>query len=307
MQKMYVLSLFLLFLAAVDLLPSVLLAKEEEIWNPPSVGPVTAWIAPLCGSGKYTIIPRLFFSNTTGSYDTKSAFTKIETGSSANQSAQLLFGMYGITDKLEADVQLTYMENYAKNPLLSVSSSGLGDSLVYLRYCFAEENGALPHITAITQVKFPTGKYQYLDPAKSGTDYTASSTGGAYDYGAGVVLTKSLRPFKVHLDSIYSIPAAATIDGVKTQYGNYINSDLAFELFLPAGFNLLGELNYFSQSDIYLNGVKSPSSGSNSLILSPGIGWSTETVQFLITYMRTLSGKNTDSVDSFVLSSALNY
>ena len=108
-----------------------------------------------------------------------------------------------------------------------------------------------------------------------------------------------MKPFVLHLDSIYNFPRDVKVDGDKTAYGNYWNYDAAVEYFLPKGFNLLMELNGVIQADTRVNGDMTPSSGARSLVFSPGIGWSNDTIQTLITYQRTIAGdNNVDANDS---------
>ena len=66
------------------------------------------------------------------------------------------------------------------------------------------------------------------------------------------------------------------------------------------GFNLVLEFNGFLQSDKKEDGAKAVSSDVNSLIVSPGIGWSNKKIQTLLAYQRTLVGTNTDANDSVV-------
>jgi hypothetical protein len=145
-------------------------------------------------------------------------------------------------------------------------------------------------------MRFPTGTYQKLSPGKLGTDMTGT---GSYDQGYGVILTKKIKPFILHTDFIYNIPARTKIDGVKVGYADYVNLDYAVEYILPKGFSLLLETNYFWQGDQKRNGILAPSTDSSSLLLVPGIGWSSEKVKALICYQRTIAGTNANVNDSF--------
>lgn len=59
----------------------------------------------------------------------------------------------------------------------------------------------------ITGPKVPTGKYEHADPNKLGTDLMgATSGGGSFDHGDGILLTKKIKPIILHFDTIYSFP-----------------------------------------------------------------------------------------------------
>jgi hypothetical protein len=154
----------------------------------------------------------------------------------------------------------------------------------------------MPCITAIAQMKFPTGRYQKLDAAKLGTDITGT---GSYDQGYGVILTKKVKPLILHADFVYNIPSRTRIDGVKTEYADYVNIDGAAELILPMGFNLLLEANYFAQGDVKIDGQPFSNTDSSMLLLVPGVGWSCERVKVLFCYQRTIAGVNVNVNDSF--------
>ena len=114
-------------------------------------------------------------------------------------------------------------------------------------------------------------------------------------------MTKKLKPFLLHADSIYSFPQKVKVDGVTTRYARYLNYDFGIEYFLPKGFNLMLEFNGFLQGDKKQDGDKAPASDIKYLTVAPGIGWSNAKVQVLLAYQRTLTGTNTDANDSAVL------
>jgi hypothetical protein len=286
------------------LLSSVCFAQEsatgqEEEWNPSSAGPITASTAPLCEKGKLVVQPFLFCTTTRGGFDSDGHEDSLPAGDSQNQWLGQLSLYYGITDRLEIDVSTGWQENYVKQEGLSANSGGIGDTCVTLKRCFCEESGNRPHITGLFQIKAPTGQYQHGAPGKLGTDLTGS---GSWDYGLGMVITKKIKPFILHADAVYNIPQETMVDGVKTQYGNYLNYDLAAEYFFPKKrFNLLFEINGFQQDSTKENGGKIADSDSNSLAATAGFGWSNDKIQTLLGYQRTLIGKNTNANDSVVL------
>ncbi|MCM8794117.1 MAG: transporter [Candidatus Omnitrophica bacterium] len=203
---------------------------------------------------------------------------------------------------------MVYQQNYVKQNGLKAHSRGFGDSYFFWRYCALEENEILPHLTGIFQLKFPTGKYEKADPDKLGSDLMgATSGGGTYDHGYGIILTKRLKQFIIHADAIYSFPLERKIDNIKTQYARYLNYDFGIEYFLPEGFNLMLEFNGFLQGDKEEDGEKIPASNINYLATAVGIGWSNEKIQTLFAYQRILNGTNTDANDSLVLTFVYNF
>jgi hypothetical protein len=149
--------------------------KEEDEWNPVSAGPVTTWTAPLCGKGKFVAQPFFFYNRTRGAFNSEGHYNSLAHGDKKYQFQQQLFAQYGITDRLEIDGQTVYQENYVKQGNLKAHSNGLGDSYIFLRYCAIEEEGVVPHVTGLFQIKAPTGKYQHADPDKLGTDLMGAS------------------------------------------------------------------------------------------------------------------------------------
>jgi len=274
-------------------------AAEEE-WYPPSAGPIVTWTAPLCAKGQLLIQPFFFYNRTRGAFDAEAKYSGLNKGDKKYQYQEELFIEYGITDRLEIAADLLYQQNYLKQDGVSAHSSGFSDSYLYLRYCALEEKKWLPHITGILQVKMPTGKYQHLNSEKLGTDSMGT---GSWDPGIGLIMTKRFRPFIFHADAVFSFPQKVMIDKVKTRYAGYANYDFGVEYFFPKikGLNLMFEVNGYLQGDTWYDGARTPSTATQYLNVSPGIGWSNDKIQTLIAYQRTLIGKNTDANDTLVL------
>lgn len=290
---------FLILATSIVLLnqPSYVFAHDHDEWNPSSAGPLTTWTAPLCGKGKFAVQPFFFYNKTRGTFDNGGNYNPLPDGDQKYQFQGQMFVQYGLTDRLEIAGQMIYQQNYVKKGNLNAKSHGLGDSILFLRYCAVEEEGALPHLTALFQLKAPTGNYQHANPDKLGTDLMG---GGSWDHGYGVILTKKMEPYLLHLDAIYNFPTEIQVDGIKTLYGEYLNYDLGIEYFLPGGFNLMLEANGFLQGNKKQDGADIPGSGNKYLTIAPGLGWSNEIIQTLIAYQRTLSGRNTDANNSIV-------
>ena len=274
---------------------------EEKEWSPPSAGPITTLPAPPLGKNKLLVQPFLFYNRTRGTFDDEGHYKSFKGGDRKSQWQQQLFMEYGLTDRLEIDGQAVFQENLRHEHGESAETSGFGDSYLFLHYCAVDEKDWIPSVCGLFQLKFPTGKYQKADVGKLGTDLMgATSGGGSYDHGYGIVLTKKIKPFAFHASAAYNFPLLTKVDGVKTEYGDYLLYDFAAEYFLPKGFNLLAELNGFSQGDKKEDGSYVPASDINSLTMNFGIGWSKDALQTLFAYQRTLAGTNADVNDSFV-------
>ncbi len=300
--SIYVLAVFL----SASLVDFSFAHEGKEIqtnqWNPISAGPVTTWTAPLCQKGKLVVQPFFFYNKTRGTLDNEGNYNSLPGDDKKYQFQQQLFAQFGLTDNLEIDGQTVYQENFIRRGGDTVSSKGFGDSYLFLRYCFIEEEEKTPHLSGLFQLKLPTGKYQKLDTDKLGTDSMgATSGGGSYDPGFGINLTKRLKPFVIHVDTIYNLPHETKVNGVETKYGTYLNYDFGVEYFLTKSFNLMLEFNGFLQADKREDGTKIPSSDINYFTIAPGIGYSTDKIQTLLAYQRTLTGTNTDANDSAVL------
>jgi hypothetical protein len=296
-QKLIIVALFALILFGFQI--AVLCAEDSaEEWEPSSAGTLTTWTAPLCSKNQLAVQPFYFYTYTRGTFDDDGNTNSLSDGESKFQHLEQALIMYGITDRWEIDAQPVYQQTYLKKDGEKVSSEGMGDSYLFSRYCFIEENGWLPHVTGIFQLKLPTGKFQKGAEDKDGIDLSGT---GSYDHGYGIIVTKKLKPFIFHADAIYSFPLSVKVDGLKTQYGRYINYDFGMEYFLPKGFNLMLEFNGFHQGDMKQAGDFVPASHSSSFGLGAGIGWSCGKIQTLLAYQRTLLGANVDANDSIAV------
>lgn len=296
--------IFLAFLASIFGHPSFAHQEASEHiddWQPVSAGPITTWTAPLCGKGKLVAQPFFFYNRARGTFNSDGHYNSLPRGDRKYQLQQQLFLQYGISDSLEIDGQLVYQENFIRQSEETARSDGLGDSYLFLRNCLIEEKDLLPHITALFQLKLPTGKFENADPNKLGTDLMgATSGGGSYDFGLGLILTKNIKPFIFHADWVYSFPQEVSVDDVETKYARYLNYDFGFEYFLSENISLALEFNGFLQGDKKQAGSPSPDTEINYLTIGPGIGWSNEKVQTLLAYQRALVGTNTDANDSVI-------
>lgn len=276
-------------------------AKNEEGWNPPSAGPVTAWTAPLCEKGRLLIQPFFFYNRTRGVFNDKGRYKSFKDKETKSQYQEFLFVQYAVTGRLEVDGQGVYQQNLHHKDGKHAASTGFGDSYMFLRYCALHETKWLPHTTALFQLKIPTGKYQKAKEDKLGTDLMgATSGGGSYEHGYGIIFSKRMKPFIFHADFTYGFPIETRVGGVNVKYGSYVSYDFGAEYFLSKGFSLMLECNFFKQGDRRYDGYLLPASDVGQMLICPGIGWSDEKIQTLIAYQRTLAGTNADVNDSIV-------
>ena len=294
--------LFLLF-AGIFLFTGIMTASAETecgnqaAWNPVTPGPITTWPAPLCAKGKLFVQPFFYYIHTHGVFDSEGDYHSLDKGEKKSQGQQQLLLEYGVADKLEVDMHAAYSENYAKEGDGRAHSDGFTDTWFSGRYCLREESATLPCVTALFQLKTPTGKYQHGKDSKLDTDIMGT---GSWDPGLGVIMTKRYKPFVLHTDLIYTVPQKVRVDNITRYNAPYINYEFAVEYVLPKGFNLLGEVNGFCQGDRREFGKAVPASDSKYLIFAPGIGWSCDKVQMLLEYQYTAFGTNADGRDSVV-------
>ena len=300
-MKRRLLAIATIGLALFGVFPAFAHEPAREEWAPPSAGPLTTWTAPLCGRGRLVAQPFFFYNRARGSFSAGGDYSSLPEGDKKYQYQQQLFVQYGLMERFEVDGQTVYQQNFVKRGDLKAHDEGFGDSIFFARYCVLHETETLPHLTVLAQAKLPTGRFESADPDKLGTDLMgATSGGGSYDHGYGINLTKRLKPFILHVDAIYNFPIETDVNGVDTEYGEYLNYDFGVEIFFPAGFNLMLEFNGFLQGDRREGSGLVADTDIRYLTIAPGIGWSNDRVQALLAYQRTLTGTNTDANDSVI-------
>jgi len=67
------------------------------------------------------------------------------------------------------------------------------------------------------------------------------------------------------------------------------------------------EISALVQGDKREDGNRIPDSNQRSLTICPGIGWSSDKIQTLLAYQRTIAGTNMDVNDSFVFTFAYTF
>ncbi len=287
----------LLFVSALLILSANPGAGRAEEWPPATTGPLTTWTAGLCEKDGLTIQPYVFYFRDRGAFDGNGQHAALPDGDSRDHFQESLFFQYGVSGRLELAGQFTFQQSFISQSGMEIIVHGFTDSFLFLRYGLSPESVKAPELTAIVQVKVPTGKYEKGDPEKNGYDLLGT---GSWDPGFGLCASKHLRPFILHADASISFPLETVADGATVRYGSYVNYDLGVEYVMRRGFNLLLEANGILQNDTVQEGATVADSRSSSLLLAPGIGWSNDTVQTLLGCQRVVSGTNTDAYDAVV-------
>ncbi len=270
-------------------------------WDPPSVGTITAWTAPVCDKGEMKIQPYFFYNYIRGVFNSEGHFKHFKDREKMSEFQEVLFLQYGLFERFEISAQGIYQQVLVNNAEGNAAASGFNDTYIFSRYCLLDETEWLPATTALFQLKLPTGKYQNSGPDMAGSDImTASTGGGSYEEGCGLIFTKRIKPFILHADFLFGFPNPARVDGVNMRYGSYFNYNGAVEYFFYDHFNLLAEANGLIQGDSKEDGRLTPSTSIKYLALTAGLGWSDEKIQMLIAYQRAVAGTNTNVNDSVV-------
>jgi hypothetical protein len=274
--------------------------SPEEPWRPPTAGPLTTFTAPITEKAHLVIQPFFFYNWERGSFDQNSDYQSLPDGQMEQSAVGSLFVQYGLLDNLEVDAQLFLQHNRSSEGGDHGSSTGLGDTLLIIRYNLLHETTSwAPEVSLLGQVKFPTGKFQNGDPDELGSDLMGT---GSYDLTLGLDFTKAVRPLIFHADLWYSWPLTTTVDGVETKYGDYVNWNAAVEIpFWKEKLAFVLEFNGIHQADLEEDGAEVADSRMKSIMLGTGLELIlSEEVQILLGYQRTLWGTNADAYDSVV-------
>ena len=298
-------KIFLVIIFFITFMPEYLFGQEckEESkgWNPPSVGPIVTWTAPVVCKGNLVVQPFLFYNYIRGTFNSEGHYKHFKDGERRSEFQEMLFLQYGLFDRFDISAQGTYQQALVNNMEGNVTASGFNDTYLFLRYCLLDETKWLPTTTAVFQLKLPTGKYQKSDPDMLWADIiTAPTGGGSYEEGYGLNFTKRIKPFILHADFLFGFPNPTKVDGINTRYGSFFNYDAAIEYFFFDHFNLMVEANGLIQGDRKEDGCLTPSTSVEYLDLIAGLGWSDDKIQMLVAYRRTVAGTNTNVNDSVV-------
>ncbi|MFB3079417.1 MAG: transporter [Lysobacterales bacterium] len=193
---------------------------------------------------------------------------------------------YGIRGNLTLFGILPYVDKKLRYPgpgagSVKRSSRGIGDSSVFLRYTFHQNDrqGSTFRVAAFAGIKIPTGSDTQRDslgllpvPLQSGT--------GSWDGFGGIVTTYQELSFQVDAQLSYTVKTQAN----QFQTGNEARLDGSFQYRLfprelqsgvPAYVYGVLETNFIYRDKNTFLGQADPNSGGTTIFLAPGIQYVT--------------------------------
>lgn len=75
--------------------------REQKGWNPPSVGPLVTWTAPVVCPNELDAQLFFFYNRTRGTFDSEGGYKSFKNKEKKWQWQEMLFLQYGLTDRLE--------------------------------------------------------------------------------------------------------------------------------------------------------------------------------------------------------------
>lgn len=204
---------------------------------------------------------------------------------------------YGLARNLEVYAVIPYIHNFASrvetagpNGETSANFGNIGDITAVGKYLLVEETTALPAISGVFGLGFPTGNASHLKPDKLGTDGIGS---GAFTFTTGVNLYKWLKPFLVTSNIWFSTPANVYSGSDSIQSQSFVTFNLAAEY--PFNKRWAGLLEFYSTWTFKdPSGPQGYQSPSTILGILPGIEfYATENWAFTAGVGIDLAGRNT--------------
>ncbi|NGX26642.1 MAG: hypothetical protein K940chlam6_00567 [Chlamydiae bacterium] len=196
-------------------------SKMEECPGPWFTGPLLAPAGHVVPKGYINIEPYVFYTVTTGNYNSNWKTVNLPNFTSANFQFLLYIG---ITEW--ADIQLIPQASW--NETKGVSSLELGDFAVEFDVQAMEDtkHNSLPGLKFYVRENFPTGHYQKRDPEKFTTDVGGS---GSFETTFGFVITTTHEPWYCHflnlrLNGFITFPTKVHVKGLNA-YGGAPDTD----------------------------------------------------------------------------------
>lgn len=271
-------------------------AQEYDLMDFAELQTDPEYLAPFSLGKRFTMYHYLSFTSIRGHYDNNGKYAPLPQGETQNSVDLNIYASYSISPYVDISLQSGVQRNYRSKDGQTASSLNLTDSSLYLWGSVLETQQH--YLSAYFSLKLPTGKYQNADAAKLGTDLSGN---GSYEHGYGFYYIWYLKAMKIYANADYNLPLETTVDGVRTLYGNYFNYRLMTVYPNQDGFAGMLELSGSTQGRTRYDGQLDNASKSNSLHLSPGLRYSTDTAYYSLSYERSLAGKNIVAYDSFTL------
>ena len=187
-------------------------------------------------------------------------------------SATMLMANYGITDDLAIDVKTAYldkeMEMYRMGgkETLTTTNSGLGDTLVSLRYNLYKNSKYSQFASALLQTSVPTGDFDKDYISQPGLQLGT----GDFTFGGGLLYTYRYQNFWLHSMASYTHKLENSEDfkfGDETLFGVALHYTPSYDLM----FGLESDTIYYQENEN--SGTEVGNSGGTRSRLTGVISW----------------------------------
>lgn len=257
------------------------------------VGPLVADFADTLDPGKFTLQVYPSLSIRTGNFDQDGNVRYLPSGDRDYSFAVPVIPIYGIMKDWEISGEIPFIYNWKAQSGQSAQEGNIGDAALKTKYRLFEggEEGWKPSVSMIGRVRFPTGKFENLNPEKMGVDSMGS---GSYMYSLGINVGKWTKKWQVTANLWYNWPQETTTDGVKTKEGNFWFYALSGEYALTEKWSVILEFYGQEQGRTEIESRPVDNSESRALHVVPGLGWDISKNLFIMAGCSFhLLGKNT--------------
>ncbi|KPK32956.1 MAG: hypothetical protein AMS24_02680 [Chlamydiae bacterium SM23_39] len=210
MKKYFFYSLFILF--------STAFVQEYTPWY---TGPLLTQSADNLSPGQGNIQPYLFVLDSFAEYDSSWHRHRVDKTIVTNT---LLFLQFGIFQFLDGTLRLSGFYKHKKNKdIVKLGDSAFEFGIQLLK---DKKNSNIPSVRVVISERFPTGKYDNLNPNKGGIDATGK---GCYETFVSLNLSKivywiKMHPTRFRLSLSYSFPSKVSVKNFNSYGGGYNTS-----------------------------------------------------------------------------------
>lgn len=244
------------------------------------------------------------YTSVRGTYDNNGKYTPLAAGEVKSWTDASVYLTYNASRRLDLSVYTGVQRSYRERAGQKADYTGLMDSLVYFWLTICDRKDLRPALYLLWRWTLPTGKYQHADPNLLGADIIGS---GVFEHGYGLYYYNIIANIKFYGCATYVFPLENRIDGVKTDYGDYISYYNMIQY--PANAKISGTLyfNGFSQGRRQDNGQIVSGTQSNALYLNPGIRYGGKNGSVILGYRRSVSGRNVSAIDGATFFGIFNF
>jgi hypothetical protein len=245
------------------------------------VGPLVADFADTTDPGKFILQAAPSMVIRTGEFDQNGNVRYLPSGDRDYSFAVPVLPIYGIMKDWEISGEVPFIYNWKSQSGQSAQEGNIGDAALKTKYRLFEggEEGWQPSVSMVGRVRFPTGKFESLNPERMGVDSMGS---GSYMYSLGINVGKWTKKWQVTANLWYNWPQETTMDGVKTKAGNFWYYALAGEYALTEKWSLILEFYGQEQGKTEIESRPVDNSNSRVLYVLPGLGWDISKKMFLM-------------------------